>query len=307
MNPFKIGHFTNLDKGTGCTVILCPERTRASAYARGAAPGTREYALLSPHRKMEEIHALLLTGGSAFGLDAAAGVMRYLMERDIGYHTPFRTIPIVPAAVIYDLYMIDSNAVPSSNDSYLACKNAKISNTQQGNVGAGTGATVGKWAGLEFMMKGGLGISKIKYKDLWIEALVVVNPVGDVIRTDGSILAGAQKEGQFLAAEDPAIRWQPPDVDFGTNTILAVLMTNANLSKLYLYHLAERSHNGIVRAVNPARTSFDGDIIFALGSGELEVKLDQITEMAVECVREAILNGVQTAEPLGGVPSITSK
>jgi L-aminopeptidase/D-esterase-like protein len=296
IKKFKIGHYTNTEQGTGCTVILCPEGTKASAYARGVAPGTREYALLSPKRKVEDVHAILLTGGSAFGLDAAAGVMRFLAERGIGHPTPFRNIPIVPAAVIYDLYMVDSKSFPTPENAYDACKSARANNPEQGSVGAGTGATVGKWAGLEFAMKGGVGIAEIEFGDLKVEALMVLNSVGDVVDGGGSIVAGAQQNGKFLAEDDPAIRWRPRQEMQGFNTVLGVVMTNGDLSKQQLHHLAERSHNGIVRSVVPAHTSFDGDVIFALGTGETPVEIDTVTEMAVEAVRRGIVNSVSVVK-----------
>ncbi|GAB4367189.1 MAG: P1 family peptidase [Calditrichia bacterium] len=293
---FKIGHYTNTPQGTGCTVVLCPKGTRASGYARGAAPGTREYALLSPQRKIEAIDAVLISGGSAFGLEAAGGVMRFLWEQGRGYPTPFGRIPIVPAAVIYDLYTKDSRAYPAADDAYQACKEAKSGNDARGTIGAGTGATVGKWAGFEYMMTAGLGRARIDLKSLYVDVLTVVNPVGDVVDTDGTILAGARKEGKFLAQENPEIRWQPPEVGFGVNTVVVVLMTNGELSKLQLHYLAERAHNGIVRAVVPAHTSYDGDMVFALTTGEVPVEIDLITEMGVEAVRRAIINGVQSSE-----------
>ncbi len=303
MKPFKIGHYTDLEHGTGCTVIICPEGTRASAYARGAAPGTREYALLSPIRKVDEIHALLFTGGSAFGLDAAAGVMCYLAERNIGYATPYGVIPIVPAAVIYDLYTIDSRIHPTAENAYQACRTAESDNFDQGNIGAGTGATVGKWAGIEHQMKGGLGFNKIRFKEAHVAALAVVNPVGDVVDENGKIVAGAQSALNFLAEDSATIRWNPPEVDFGENTILVALMTDVHLTKTQLYYLAERAHNGIVRAVVPAHTSLDGDIVFALSNGEKEFDLDVLSEIAVEATRQAIINAVKAAEPLAGIPA----
>ncbi len=304
MSEFKIGHYTNLNGGTGCTVIVCPEGTKASACARGIAPGTREFALLSPFRKVEEIDGLLLTGGSAFGLDAAAGVMRYFAEQGRGHDTPFRKIPIVPAAVIYDLYMISSESFPVAEDAYGACRRAKSGNTAQGNVGVGTGATVGKWAGLEYAMKGGLGLARVEFNGIWVETLAVTNSVGDVIDGEGKILAGARKNGKFLAADDPKIRWLPREEIRDMNTVLAALMTNANLTKSQLYYLAERSHNGIVRTVLPAHTSFDGDVVFALSRGERPVQIDLITEMAMEATGQAIMSGVRAAESLGGAEGL---
>jgi L-aminopeptidase/D-esterase-like protein len=303
MKNFKIGHYTNLDKGTGCTVILCPDGTRASAYARGVSPGTREYALLSPNRKMESVNAVLLTGGSAFGLDASAGVMRYLSERGIGYYTPFRNIPIVPAAVIFDLPVIDSQIFPTADDAYYACQNAKEGNGEQGTVGAGTGATVGKWAGIEHIMKGGTGLAQLQDGELIVEVLSIINPVGDVVDKTGRIIAGACQDGKFLAEQKLKRFWVTPTFDIEGNTILGAVMTNANLTKQQLYYLAERTHNGIVRSVKPAHTSYDGDIIFTVTTPEVNVKIDLITEMAIEAMSQSIVDGVTQATSLGGIPS----
>ncbi len=304
MQKFKIGHYTNREKGSGCTVILCPEKTMGSAYARGISPGTREYALLSPYRKMEEIHALFLTGGSAFGLDAAAGVMQYLSERGIGYFTPYRRIPIVPAAVIFDLPIIDSQFYPSAENAYEACQNAKLGRTEQGTIGAGTGATIGKWAGIEYIMKGGVGFSQQQHDDLSVDVLSVVNPVGDVVNEYNKILAGASKDGVFLAEQNSSTQWITPAFSLGNHTILGAVMTNALLTKQQLYYLTERSHNGIVKSVKPAHTSYDGDIIFALSTREVEVKIDLLTEMTIEAVRQSIVNAVIHAKSLGGIPSL---
>jgi L-aminopeptidase/D-esterase-like protein len=304
MEKFKIGHFTDLARGTGCTVILCPEGTRASGCARGVSPGTREFALLSPFRKVEEVHAVFLTGGSAFGLDAAGGVMRYLAEQGRGYYTPLAKIPIVPAAVIFDLAVLDAGAFPTAENAYHACQQARSGVRQQGSLGAGTGATVGKWAGVEYMMKGGIGISDYQLNDLWVETLAVVNPVGDVLDATGKIIAGAQQQGVFIAQNDPTLRWKTGDLKFGQNTILVTVMTNARLSKMQLYYLAERSHNGIVRAVIPAHTSYDGDLIFALSLPQVDVNIDQITEIATETTRRSIIQGVVEAQSLAGIPAV---
>ena len=301
MDSFKIGHFTDLKRGTGCTVILCPEETRASAYARGVSPGTREFALLSPFRKVEQINALFLTGGSAFGLDAAGGVMRYLSERSIGYHTVLRPIPIVPAAVIYDLPVLDVNAFPTNDDAYQACRSASSFPTPQGNIGAGTAATIGKWAGVESMIKGGLGYAQLNFEHIEISAISVVNAVGDILDQKGKILAGAFRKNRFIAEENPLYRWQPRNPGFGENTVLIALIFNCHLSKLELHYLSERAHNGIVRSVKPAHTRYDGDVIFSMSHGTESADLDLLTELAVEATQQSIINAVKEAEELGGI------
>ncbi len=292
MKGFLIGHYTDAAGGTGCTVVLCPEGTIGSGMVRGAAPGTREYALLDPHRKVEEIHAVFLTGGSAFGLDAAAGVMRFLKERDVGFPTIFGKVPIVPAAVVYDLYSGQSESFPTAENAYEACQRAEEGEPPQGRVGAGTGVTVGKWAGLEYMMPAGIGWAQVVWKNVQVEALSVVNPVGDVVDGQGNIIAGAQKDGRFLAQGNPTLRWEPPDVGLGQNTILTVLMTNARLTKLQLHLMADRAHLGIARAVVPSHTAYDGDIVFTLSRGEVPVNSETVFEMGIEAVRQSILNAV---------------
>lgn len=304
MKSFRIGHYTDQKKGTGCTVIICPDGTRASAHARGVSPGTREFALLDPFRKVEEIHALLLTGGSAFGIDAAAGVMQFLFERGMGYKTAFQKIPIVPVAVIYDLSVLDASAFPKANNAYAACESAKSKEQRQGTIGAGTGATVGKWAGLQYMMKGGVGIAEEKVNDVWVRCLSIVNPVGDVVDRENRIVAGAQRNGEFLASKEPKIRWERPMTGFAPNTILCALMTNVDFDKSQLHYLAERAHNGIVRSVIPAHTSFDGDIVFALTTAECQSNLDLVAEMGAEVTRRSILNSVLRATSIDNIPDI---
>ncbi len=306
MNNFRVGHYSDLQRGTGCTVIICPEGTKASAYARGVSPGTREYALLSPFRKVEEIHGLLLTGGSAFGLDAAAGIMQYLYENRKGYLTTYGRIPIVPGAVIFDLPVADSTAYPKPENAYLACKNAISNNKDQGTVGAGTGATVGKWAGLEYMMKGGIGIANIENNSVWVNSLSVVNSVGDVVNKSGEIIAGAQKKGKFIGVLGHKTYWERPEVGLGENTVLVTIMTNAELQKINLHYIAERAHNGIVRAIQPAHTTYDGDIVFTLTTGEKAINLDTFADMCIEATRVSIINAVTHATSLHNIPSLKS-
>src|SRR5512139_3755088 len=196
---FKVGHYTDPGNMTGCTVILCPPDTRASAEVRGNSPGSRELALLAPEKSMQEVHAILLTGGSAFGLAAADGVMQWLSEHDRGYQTPWVKVPIVPAAVVFDLNVGSSAVRPGPAEGRKSCDAATSDRVEEGNVGAGTGATVGKWAGMETWMKGGIGTAARKVGSLTVAALAVVNAVGDVLGENGAILAGARKKGRFLA------------------------------------------------------------------------------------------------------------
>jgi len=300
-NTFKIGHYTDTENITGCTVILCPPETVASCYIAGSAPGSRELALLDPTRKINAIHALLLTGGSAFGLNAAAGVVRYLEEKGIGYETHYGIVPIVPAAVIYDLNMGNNKVRPTAENAYQACQSASEDFDIQGSIGAGSGATVGKWSGIPNAMKGGLGISTITYEDIFVRAVSIVNAVGDVINENGKIVAGAiDAKGNYLAEGDATRRWSPPEVGFSENTVLSAILTNAKLTKLETNKLSRRAQNGLARAIIPTSTSYDGDVIFSLSSGKVRKEPDIVYELGTEVVRRSIIAGVQNAEGLGG-------
>ena len=300
-NEFKIGHFTDKKNITGCTVILCPPETNASCYVAGSAPGSRETALLAPDKKITEIHAVFLTGGSAFGISAASGIMTYLEEKRIGYKTGFGIIPLVPAAVIYDLNIGNPEARPKAEDAYQACMSAAKGFDQQGTVGAGTGATLGKWAGIANGMKSGLGIHTLSEAGIWVTAISVVNAVGDVVDDKGKIIGGALDEkGHFLAAGDRDKRWQQQRRVFSENTVLSVILTNAKLNKLESFILAKRAQNGLVRAIIPATTSYDGDIIFSLTSGRLAANTDLVYEMGSEAIRLSIISAVLKSESLGG-------
>jgi len=304
-NTFKIGHYTDKENITGCTVILCPPDTTASCYISGSAPGSREIALLDPARKIKAIHAMLLTGGSAFGLNAAAGVVKYLEEEGVGYETDFGIVPIVPAAVIYDLNIGNSKIRPTAENAYQACKQAIDDLNQQGSIGAGTGATVGKWSGLPNAMKGGVGVTTINFGDAFVHAISIVNSVGDVVDETGTIIAGAiDKNSKIIAEGDISKRWSLPEVGFSENTILSAILTNVKLSKLEANTLSTRAQNGLARAIIPASTSYDGDVIFTLASGQIEKEPDIIYELATEAVRQSIVSGAKNAESLGNYPSM---
>lgn len=302
---FRIGHGTDLEGITGCTVILTPPGTVGGVEVRGGGPGTRETDLLDPHKTVEEVHALLFTGGSAFGLSAAAGVVRWLEERGIGYRTPFGIVPIVPAAVVFDLNIGDPKARPTPEMAYRACEEAQDQDIPRGSVGAGTGATVGKWAGPSFMMKGGLGLFTVEEHGLAVAALAVVNPVGDVLNPDGTTLAGAQgPDGRFLGDENP-LRLPDPRSTLRSNTTLVAVLTDARLTKVQASVVARRAHNGIARVIRPSHTSFDGDTVFVLSSRRgTETPVDFVAEIAAYAVEEAIRDAVRSAAPLGGVPAL---
>jgi L-aminopeptidase/D-esterase-like protein len=293
-----VGHYTDRKAMTGCTVILCPPKTIASCEVRGSAPGSRELALLAPEKQMQEIHAILLTGGSAFGLGAANGVMKYLAENKMGYQTPWALVPIVPSAVIFDLNVGDSTIFPTQDDAYDAGANASVE-VEQGNVGAGTGATVGKWHGLDSAMKGGVGTSSIKIGEVIVGALAVVNAVGDIIGREGNILAGAQHKGKFFGSENRLKSLQNESMLLrNINTTLVIVATNVRLSKVDCYRVAQRAHDGMARAIVPSHTTFDGDTTFALSAGKISAPIDLVAEMGAEATAESIRAAVKHSKPV---------
>jgi L-aminopeptidase/D-esterase-like protein len=292
-----VGHATDAVGLTGCTVILCPPGTVGSGEVRGGSPGTRETDLLRPGTLVQEVHAVLLAGGSAFGLAAADGVMRYLEERGIGFDVGVARVPIVPAAILFDLGLGDVNARPGPEDGYRACAEASAE-VREGTVGAGTGATVAKVHGLEGAVKGGLGTGARREDDLVVGALAVVNAFGEVLDEEGTVLAGAR----IGPAEPPG-----PDRPVGReggNTTLVVVATNARLSKERAHLLSLAAHEGLSRAVRPAHTMWDGDTVFALATGRADGDQRALEAMAEEAVAEAIRRAVLLAEGIDGFPSI---
>ena len=306
---FRVGHARHADAPTGCTVILCPEGTVAGVDVRGPAPGSRETALLAVDKPIGRVDALLFTGGSAFGLAAADGVMRYLAERGIGHPTPVKPIPIVAASVIYDLGVAGGAVHPDAELGYAACRAARplpLPTAAQGNAGAGTGATVGKWGGRASLMKGGVGYAERDAAGATVAALAVVNAVGDVHGEDGRVLAGARDGDGWLADRTPE-RWLPQSVQFpvaGTNTTLVAVLTDAAMSKPEAGRLAQRAHDGIARAVLPAHTTYDGDTAYALACGRRTAPFDLVAALAVDCVSAAIRNAVRNAKPTPGVTGL---
>jgi L-aminopeptidase/D-esterase-like protein len=304
LNQYKIGHFTSNSAGTGCTVILPPSDNIASACVRGASPGTRELALLAPDKKVSRIDALVLTGGSAFGLGCAQGVMEALAEQNIGYETNYGVVPIVPAAVIFDKNIGNPKAYPTAEDALSALEDAKFNNRSFGSIGAGTGATIGKWMGMKTAMKAGIGIAGLERDGIKVSVLTVVNAVGDVIGYDGKILAGAvSPEGNFYAQNDSLSRWQDSRLGMSANTVLSAVMINAQISKQQAFFIAERAHYGIARRIDPSHTSFDGDVVFVISTPQIEANLDLISNLVVKSVEESIINSVISSKGLFGIRS----
>ena len=303
----KVGHFTDSRRPTGCTVVLCEHGAVTGVDVRGSGPGTRETDLLDPINHVEQAHAILLSGGSAFGLDAATGVMRYLEERGIGYATPFARVPIVPAAILFDLRLGDSRIRPDAESGYQACLAAKSGPVAEGSVGAGTGATIGKMQpGLP--MKGGIGTASLRAGNVVVAALVAVNCVGNVIDPKtGQTVAGARSpDGKgFVDVMDWARGGIPAE---STNTTIGVIATNVPFNKTHLKKIAQMGHDGMARTINPVHTPWDGDTLFAMSTGAIQTLVDvgRIGSLAAEVVSMAILRAVKRARSVVGFPEYPS-
>jgi L-aminopeptidase/D-esterase-like protein len=300
-----VGHFTDLIAGTGCTVVLAPGGVTASVDIRGGAPGTLETALLSPYASVSEIHGVMLTGGSAPGMGAAAGVTSYLKERGLGYRTPFARVPLVAAAVIYDLGVGSASGCPGPEDAYRAAAEAGTM-VEEGSVGAGTGASVGKILGADGMMKGGVALASVVVGgEVTVTALTVVNALGDVLDEQGGILAGARRYGGFVNSQQLLVQMTTaPAFNAMESTTLSVVMTDAKLDKLQCAIVARMSHDGFARAICPVHTPVDGDCIFVLATGKKRSNVFQIGAAASEVVAVSIRRAVRVAEGREGVPSI---
>ena len=293
INGIKVGHATNPTARTGCTVILCEEGATAGVDVRGSAPGTRETEAIRPGRLVQKVHAVLLTGGSAFGLDAASGVVQYLEERNVGFPAGPGRVPIVPAAVIFDLGVGDARVRPDRRMGYDACINASDEPMPMGPVGAGTGATVGKAPRVE-ASPGGVGSACRQLTDgLLVGAIVVVNALGNVVHPkSGEIVAGARENGAFV---DITERLLGAELFAGTNTTIGVIATNAALSPAEATKVAEMGHDGLARAIRPAHTMFDGDTLFALSIGSYTSDVNTVGILAAEVVGEAIVKAVTSS------------
>lgn len=311
----KVGHAQDPEALTGCTVVLCPAGAVAGVDVRGSAPGTRETDLLNPINLVDRVHAVLLAGGSAFGLDAAAGVMRWLEERGHGFPTGVATVPIVPAAVLFDLAVGRADRRPDAAMGYAACEQAVAGPgpLPQGNVGAGTGASAGKLLGPKLATKTGIGTAGVRAgRGLVVTAIVAVNPFGDVRDpATGAILAGTRRPiigGWVDTATAMAGELGQRVLGFATNTTIGVVATNAELTKPQAAKVAQMAHDGYARAINPVHTMFDGDTIFALSYGEKRLKADISTvgALAARVVAAAIRQAALAAEPAGGLPSARS-
>ncbi|MCL5267747.1 MAG: P1 family peptidase [Bacteroidetes bacterium] len=302
-DTLHVGTTEDLEGITGCTAIIFEGGARASADVRGASPGTRELALLAPDKQMDRIDGIMLTGGSAYGLAAATGAMRFLSEHGMGYKTPWRVVPIVPSAVIFDLNIGSPDGFPDDQMGYLACAAAMKDEFRKGSHGAGTGATVGKWAGIENAMKSGQGVGIVEAEGIRVVALAVTNAVGDVIDDSGHVLAGAIAGGKFVADTPRESERIPKRVLPGANTTLVAVVSNVDLTKIELNRVAQRSHDALAKRIMPVHTSYDGDTVFAVSAGNVNAPLDLVASLAVDAVSDAIIDAVKSAQSLGGFPS----
>lgn len=309
---FSFGQVQDLVGGTGCTVILCPEGAVTGVDVRGGSPGTRDTDALSPLCNREHVHSVVLTGGSAFGLDAAGGVMKKLEEVGVGRDVMVTVVPNVCAAVLFDLKFGSKDCRPDGAMGYAACEQALEGGPfQEGNFGAGTGCTVGKIRGPQFSMKGGIGACAWRQGDLMVGAVVACNAMGDVLE-NGTIIAGSRSDDNtsFAGSEDWLIANGRRQKDIfsgkyvGENTVIGCVVTNAALNKSQANKLASVAQNGIARAVRPANATFDGDCIFAMCRGSVPADPDAVGAMAARAVEEAIIRSVKLAESLHGKPAI---
>ena len=316
----ELGHYTDETNVTGCSVILCRDGAVAGVDQRGGAPGSRELALLNPVNQIQKVHGILLSGGSAYGLDAAGGVMRYLEENKIGVNVGNARVPIVPASIILDLGIGNPDVRPTQENAYQACQNATNDATEQGCVGAGTGATIGKLLGMGQATKSGLGMASMEIgKGVVVSALIVVNAVGEVFDpTTDQIIAGTRNPDiakKVLNKNDvfiDSLNLMSGPIgrtifDFATssNTVIGVVATNATLTKNEATKVAQMAQNGIPRTIRPANTMMDGDTIYAISTGKKKLNMNIVGTFAAQVVAKAILNAIHHATSLGGIPALT--
>lgn len=307
---FRVGHAQDLKAATGCTVILCPPGTIGGVDIRGSAAGTRQIDSLHSFHFVDEVHAVLLSGGSAFGLDASGGVMKFLEEKSIGYQTSAAKVPIVPAAIIYDLSLGDSRVRPDKEMGYQACLNSPPGKIAEGSVGVGTGASVGKLLGIKMATKGGVGTASLSLSGgIIVAALVAVNAFGDVIDPqERKVLAGARdpdKPGRFIGSSAMIKKgFSLPKRETGfQNTTLGVVATNVRLSKRQATKMAQMAQSGFIRTISPIHSTVDGDLIFALSAGDLSADVNTLGLMAEEVVATAVLRAIRAADGLGLLPA----
>jgi L-aminopeptidase/D-esterase-like protein len=315
-----VGHAQDEEALTGCTAVLCPAGAVAGVDQRGGAPGTRETDALHPMHLVQQVHAVVLSGGSAFGLDAASGVVRYLEEQGVGFDVGVARVPIVPSAILFDLNLGRADVRPDARMGYQACLNASDGPIAEGNVGAGAGASVGKILGIGGAIKSGIGAASLEIGGgLIVAALVAVNAFGDIIDPGtGNIVAGARNPRTASSSNEPGEKYadtlkvmkslvESGEMRFGArqNTVIGVVATNACLDKERINKVAQMAQDGLARSVRPAHTMLDGDTIFALSYGEQEADVNIIGAYAAQVFAQAVVRAVLEARPAGGLPSAT--
>jgi L-aminopeptidase/D-esterase-like protein len=299
----EVGQAQDEEACTGCTVILCRKGAVAGVDVRGGAPGTRETDLLDPVNLVEKVHAVVLAGGSAYGLDAATGVMRYLEENRIGFRAGAARVPIVTAAILHDLGVGRADVRPDAAMGYRAAASASAASPDEGNRGAGTGASVGKMRGMQFATKSGIGTWAMTVGELVVGALVAVNAIGDVVDPrNGKKLAGLRSGSTLEWMKKNQVRPAGP-----SNTVIGVIATNARLTKAGATKVAQMAQDGLARAIRPAHTMFDGDTIFALATGEIKADVSLVGACAAEVMAEAIVRAATLAGSAGGLPGFRQK
>ena len=301
----KVGQVQQMEGLTGCSVIICEEGAVCGVDVRGSAPGTRETDLLDPINMIQKVHAVVLSGGSAFGLEATCGVSKYLEENGIGFDVGVAKVPIVTGAVLFDLGVGDPKCRPNIDMGYEACKVASSTNLEQGNFGAGCGATVGKIKGSNFCTKGGIGSYSIKLDNgLVVAALIAVNAFGDVYE-EGKVIAGVLNDSkdEFLNTYDlmkQGVNKGGFNID---NTTIGVVATNAKLDKAQCKKVSQMAHNGYAKTIFPIHTPHDGDTIFTLATGEVETDVTLLGSLATEVVEKSIINAIKNAKSINNIPS----
>ncbi len=305
----EVGHAQNLEAGTGCTVVLCRQGAVPGVDSRGGAPATRETDCLRPENMLPVMHAAFLTGGSAYGLDCGGGIMRCLEQQGVGFNIGVAVVPIVAGAALNDLAFGDPKVRPDVAMGFEACRSASAGERRQGNVGAGTGASIGRLAGNACgMMKGGLGTASARVGELVVGAIVAVNCNGDVLDSEsGRVLAGTLSPGRRRIAGARRLLTTPGGQygeGFPTNTTIGVVATNAVLSKGAATRIAMNAHDGLALSIQPVHTMGDGDVIFCMGAGSLQADLTRVGALAAWVMAAAIVNAVRAAEGLHGVPCL---
>lgn len=295
----KVGHSQSEEGMTGCTVVICEEGATGGVDVRGSAPGTRETDLFKAEKMVDKVHAVVLSGGSAFGLDAASGVMKYLEEKDIGFDVGVTKVPIVASAVIFDLNIGNFKIRPDFNMGYTAASNANNEDNLQGNVGCGMGATIGKLLGPQNSMKSGLGSATVKVGDLVVSAIVAVNSFGDIYdyKNNNQIAGIYDYENNKLLNTISIMKNKSAEIGFKPiNTTIGIIATNAILTKAEANKISEMAHNGYARSINPIHTTVDGDTIFTMATNKIKSDINIIGTMAAEVMSKAITNGVVFAQ-----------